>query len=289
MTDQATTRFTEKTGAQTWTGKLARGGNGELPVLLAIHGGTYNCDYFDVPDYSLIDRAVAQGFDVLAVDRPGYGGSTPLDDTPTMIDANATALNTALPMLLTQLGLQDRPVFLIGHSIGGAIALTLAALHSGWSLAGVAVSGVGALTPPEDAENYAHLPQQYFVELPTPMKDAVMFGPSDSHAADMPAASHIANTQVPRSELLDITGGWQDRVAGIAAQIAVPVHYRQGEYEKLWVNGQDRIDAFARLFTASSKVDAAMVPNAGHCIDFHMAGATFQSAQLDFAAAALSK
>lgn len=289
MTDQATTCFTQTINVQTWTGKLARGGNGDLPVLLAIHGGTYNCDYFDVPNYSLMDRAVAQGFDVLAVDRPGYRGSTPLADTPTMIEANAAILNTDLPPLLAQLGLQDRPVFLIGHSIGGAIALTLAAHHSGWQLAGVAVSGVGDLTPPESAENYAHLPQQYFVELPTPMKDTLMFGPSDSHAADMPAASHMANTQVPRSELLDITSGWLDRVAGIAAQIAVPVHYRQGEHEKLWVNGQDRVDAFAQLFTASPWVDAALVSNAGHCIDFHNAGANFQSAQLNFAAAALSK
>lgn len=288
MTDQETTHFTTTIGAQTLTGKLARGGAADLPVILAIHGGTYTCDYFDVPGYSLLNRAVAQGFDVVAVDRPGYGGSTPLADTPNLIDANAAALNAALPELLSHLGVQDRPVFLIGHSIGGAIALTLGAIQSGWKLAGVAVSGVGALTPPEDAENYAHLPQQYFVELPTPMKDVVMFGPEGSYSADMPAASHTANTTVPRAELLDITGGWKDRVAGIAAQIAVPVHYRQAEHEKLWVNGQDKIDAFAQLFTASPWVDAAMVPNAGHCIDFHTAGANFQSAQLDFAADARS-
>ncbi|MEH6833000.1 MULTISPECIES: alpha/beta hydrolase [Falsihalocynthiibacter] len=279
-----TTSFKEQIDAQVLSGKVARGSDTSLPVILAIHGGTYNCDYFDIPGYSLIDRAVAQGFDIVALDRPGYRESTALPDTPDMIDANAQALNAALPALIAKLGLAGRPIFVIGHSIGGAIALTLASIRAGWSLSGIAVSGVGAETPPEDADNYANLPQQYFVELPTPMKDAVMFGPEGSYAADMPQASHMANTAVPRAELIDITGDWQNRVAGIAARIDVPVHYRQAAHEKLWLTSKERVAAFADLFTASPRVDAALIENVGHCIDFHNAGAAFQKAQLDFAA-----
>lgn len=284
-TKTKTSVFREMIKDQALSGKVARGGNTDLPVILAIHGGTYNCDYFDVPGHSLIDRAVADGFDIVALDRPGYRDSTALSDTPDMIDANAAALNAALPSLLSKLGLAGRPVFLIGHSIGGAISLTLASIRSGWDLSGIAVSGVGAATPPEDAENYAHLPQQYYVELPTPMKDKVMFGPEGTFPTDMPAASYSANTAVPRAELIDITGGWKDRVAAITAAIKVPVHYRQGAHEKLWLNSPERVAAFGKLFTASPKVDAAMVADAGHCIDYHNAGAAFQQEQLDFAAA----
>lgn len=278
-------RFNHRAGGQDWSGKLARGGDAALPVVLAIHGGTYTCDYFDVPGHSLLDRAAARGFDIVALDRPGYGGSTPLPEVPELIAANAAALNAALPELLEGLGLAGRPVVVIGHSIGGAIALTLAAIASGWQLAGVAVSGVGAETPPESAEAYAQFPRVYFVELPAPMKDAVMFGPEGSYAPGMPQASHIANTTVPLAELLDITGGWLERVAGVAGAITVPVHYRQGEHEKLWLNSPERVAAFGRLFTVSPRVDAQTVGTAGHCIDFHLAGEAFQHGQLDFAAA----
>lgn len=280
-------RFTLKAAGRDFSGKLAQpdGGQAGLPVLLAIHGGTYDCDYFDIPGHSLLDRAVARGFHVVAVDRPGYGASTPLPDTPDLIQKNAEVLNAALPDLLAALGLAGRPVCLIGHSIGGATALTLAALCQGWTLSGVAVSGVGMETPPESAEAYARMPRQYHVELPLAVKDQVMFGPAGSYPPDMPAASHTAHRRVPLSELTDITAGWQDRLAGIAARIRAPVHYRQGEHEKLWLVSQERIEDFARLFTASLHVDAALVPGAGHCIDYHFAGPGFQDSQLDFAAA----
>lgn len=281
-----TQTFRHTIGGADFTGRVAKapGGPTALPVILAIHGGTYTSVYFDVPGHSLMDRAVAAGFDIVAVDRPGYGGSTPLPDAPDLIAKNAEALNAALPGLMAALGLGGRPVFVIGHSIGGATALTLVAQASGWTPTGVAVSGVGARTPPESAEAYAHLPPLYYVELPTPMKDQVMFGPPGSYPADMPAASHIANTHVPRNELLDITGGYQVRQAAIAPKIRVPLHYRQGEHEKLWINGPDVIAAYGPLFVNSPRVDCAMVPDAGHCIDFHRAGPAFQQSQLDFAA-----
>ena len=48
---------------------------GDLPLVIALHGGTYTSAYFDVPGYSLLDRASGLGIPVIAVDRPGYGGS----------------------------------------------------------------------------------------------------------------------------------------------------------------------------------------------------------------------
>lgn len=281
-----TESFTLEIGGQSFTGKLGRGGDTARPVIFAIHGGTYNADYFDIPGHSLIGRAVAQGFDIVAIDRPGYRGSTALPDAPDLIARNAQALNAAIPGILAALGLGGRKVFLIGHSIGGAIALTIAANPGDWGLCGVAVSGVGQLTPPESAEAYAQMPKIYFVDLPTPMKDVVMFGPEGSYPADMPAASHAANTHVPLSELTDITGGWLERVRGVAAAIAVPVHYRQGGHEKLWITSPQMVAEFATFFTASPKVDAAPVMDAGHCIDFHNDGPAFQDEQLAFAAAA---
>ena len=46
------------------------------PLVVALPGGTYTSLYFDVPGQSLLDNAQALGIAVIAVDRPGYLGST---------------------------------------------------------------------------------------------------------------------------------------------------------------------------------------------------------------------
>jgi hypothetical protein len=72
-------------------------------------------------------------------------------------------------------------------------------------------------------------------------------------------------------------------VRGLAAKVKVPVHYRQAEFDPLWVVGQDQIDGFAAAFSASPLVDARSFASAGHCIDFHRLGLAFQLEQLEFA------
>ena len=99
----------------------------------------------------------------------------------------------------------------------------------------------------------------------------------------MPAASHVANAPVPRAELVDIVGGWQQQAADVCARVRVPVHYRQGEHDQLWVVDRGEIDAFAARFTAAPYVDAAMVRHTGHCMDFHAVGAALHLQQLGFA------
>ena len=63
----------------------------------------------------------------------------------------------------------------------------------------------------------------------------------------------------------------------------VPVHYRQAEHDRLWIVDAGEIDAFAARFTAAPRVDAAMVPDTGHCMDFHTIGAALHLQQLGFA------
>src|ERR1700690_2289096 len=46
----------------------------DVPLIIALPGGTYTSTYFDIPGYSLLDRAAALGIPIIALDRPGYGG-----------------------------------------------------------------------------------------------------------------------------------------------------------------------------------------------------------------------
>ncbi|MFN0186800.1 MAG: alpha/beta fold hydrolase [Aquabacterium sp.] len=95
---------------------------GAGPPLLLIHGLMGNlCNY----TYGVVDRLSGR-YRVIAVDRPGSGYSVRHDgtaaDLPTQADAMA-ALIDALKL--------DRSPVIVGHSLGGALALCLAQRHPG--------------------------------------------------------------------------------------------------------------------------------------------------------------
>ena len=220
---------------------------------------------------------------MLALDRPGYVGSTALPPTESTITRNAERLDQAIGSIWEASGSRARGIVLIGHSIGGAITVEIASRRPSWPLLGIAVSGVGLQTPSESGAAWAALPDLPVVELPSHLKDQVMFGPEWTFASDMPASSHVADAPVPRAELIDITHTWSERVRDLAARVIVPVHYRQGEFDKLWITGQDQVEGFAGAFTAAPWVDARVFRSVGHCIDFHRLGLAFHLEQLAFA------
>ncbi|WP_410575757.1 alpha/beta fold hydrolase [Amycolatopsis sp. cmx-4-61] len=69
------------------------------PLIVALHGGTYTARYFDVAGSgggSFLDVAAAAGHRVVAFDRPGYGGSTPLDPGANTFERHAELLTAAI-------------------------------------------------------------------------------------------------------------------------------------------------------------------------------------------------
>ena len=253
------------------------------PLVVALPGGTYTSLYFDVPGQSLLETAESVGVPVIAVDRPGYRGSTPVDPGDSIILRNAEVLDHLIGDLWDAYGEGLAGVVLIGHSIGGAVTTAIAARHPSWPLLGIAVSGCLVRVPSESGAAWAALPDLECVELPGPVKDFVMYGPDWTHARAMPAAGHVADAPVPKAELLDITGGWVERMREVAGEVAVPVHSRQGEFDHLWVTDDAEVADFRSAFRRAPWVDARLVPNAGHCIDFHLPARAFQLEQLAFA------
>ena len=253
------------------------------PLIVAVHGGTYSSRYFDVPGYSLIDRAAALGLPVLAVDRPGYEQSVVLPASSATLRGNADFLRTALGDAWNRYRGSARGIVLIGHSIGAAIAMMVASDKLDWPLLGIAISGVGLRTPQAHHAAWAGLPDTYLVEMPSALKDQVMFGPVGSYDRDMPQASHIADRPVPKAELVDIVSTWHEVVSDVASRISVPVHYRQGEFDALWIVNEQEVSGVGKALMNSPFVDARMVPGMGHCLDFHRYGAAFHVQQLGFA------
>lgn len=94
-------------------------GHASGPAILLVHGLGGQSAHFD---YGVADT-LAQRHRVVAVDRPGSGYSRRDPATPADVSTQAAALAA----LIDKLGL-ERPT-IAGHSLGGAIALTLALEH----------------------------------------------------------------------------------------------------------------------------------------------------------------
>ena len=92
---------------------------GSGPALVLIHGLGGQMGHFN---YGAV-RALSERYRVVAVDRPGSGHSTRPDGVPADLSTQARAIAA----LVRQLGLV-RPT-VVGHSLGGATALTLALEH----------------------------------------------------------------------------------------------------------------------------------------------------------------
>lgn len=96
--------------------ELAR--QSEAPVLLYLHGARFNV----VGSAFRARRMQELGFSVLAVDYRGFGKSTQELPSETMAYEDARAAWDWLARKYP-----DRPRFIFGHSLGGAIAIDLAA------------------------------------------------------------------------------------------------------------------------------------------------------------------
>lgn len=128
---------------------------GAPPVVL-IHASGVSAGYWRKQLEGLADVAR-----VLVVDLPGHGESEPIRDPS--VEAYAGTVGAVVRAL--DLG----PAILVGHSLGGAVALTLAARRPELTRALVLLASCAKLPPPGAAL------EQLFAWLPGPLRRAVFF------------------------------------------------------------------------------------------------------------------
>lgn len=254
------------------------------PLLVCLPGGSCISKYFDVTGYSLLDAAASGGIDAVALDRPRYGRSDGLASEQTTYARNAEILDAAIASLWRRLGANHSGVVLVGHSIGGAIAVHIAAMPShDWPLLGLSVSAFGEQSPQQVVDAWHAVPVDQPVEFDAAARRMYMFGPDGSFDADVVERSADAFQAAPVEELVEIVGRWCEDFPQLAALVSVPVQYRLAEFDQLWIVSQERVDALGRRFTKAPIVDAQLVAGAGHNIDFHHAGGQWHQEQLAFA------
>jgi 3-oxoacid CoA-transferase subunit B len=276
------TSFDLTTSHGTITGLRADGGPG-LPLVVCIPGGSYNVHYFDVPGHSLLQAASERGFPVVALNRPGYGGSSPQAGGPSFAQ-NAVVLSEAIGVLWAEYADTAPGVVLVGHSMGGAVALHIAASERSWPLLGVSVTGIHTDAPEGVAAAWASIPDGIGVEFTDEQRVQFMYGPADSYDAGVVGDAAVAAEKIPVEELREVVDGWITDFAALAPRVDVPVHYALTEHDHLWTSTAENAASFGAAFTGAPSVLAEHVPGVGHNVDHHHGSGAFHAHQLDFAA-----
>jgi len=254
------------------------------PLLVLLHGGGYTSEYFKVAGSaagSFVDIANRSGFDVVRIDRPGYGLSAQLADEVNTFARQAEVLASVVAAAVDS---EDRPVVLIGHSIGGMIGLEIAALRKDWRLIGVIVSGMGArLSDSGLGEQLGSIPGAGLIDLPVELRNQTFFGPPATVSPDVVEAARVSYAPAPIVELRGASRWAVERLDDIAAAVTTPVHHTLGEYDSLWEVSDSALKSFASKFRSGVPVSSEVTQLAGHSIDHHRIGATMHHRQLAFA------
>ena len=250
----------------------------DAPLIICVHGIGSNGRYFDLRNNSFALAAARRGIATLLIDRPGYGGSA-VSDHASAIDSGVDAIGNLIAHVYKYFAqFFGRPLALVGHSFGGAIALTYAARGPADSIAAICVSGVG------DRASEA-----YLVELMNrssrpsgQLSPHWFFGPGRTYDRHGVTALRSATEPHRSNEIHEVAFLWPTQWVSVVERIACPVHFRLAEHENIWQATQVDIERIAAGFTSAARVDAAILPDGGHLYDAHLRGHELFSAQLDF-------
>ena len=258
------------------------------PLVVAVHGGTYTSSYFDADEsHSVVRISKALGIPVIAIDRPGYGGSSPLApilSQSSYIQEQAKYLHqTILPFLWERYApeLKVSSIFLYAHSIGGAITLVAASLHGSsklpevYPLCGISISGVGSKVNKLPMPEFELDPQEMggvLLGFPSEQKDHLMLGSPSFYDPAILQQTERLQHKASLLELYDINVLWRGYWREYAASVKVPVLYTLAEHDNLWSNTGKDVEEFAVAFVDSPTVESRRLLAAPHCIELSLQG-----------------
>ncbi|MGE0388242.1 MAG: alpha/beta fold hydrolase [Gammaproteobacteria bacterium] len=237
--------------------------------LIAFHGGGYDHHYWHDPENSAASLPLLGaelGFETLVPDRPGYAGSR--DGWPTGLSV-ADQVDVLGPSALfdTQL-----PVFVIGHSTGGSLAIAMAASAYADRIAAIDVSGVALRYPPETAERRSRLSRltatgaSHLPAFDLNARRAVFF--SDPRHYDAAVPARTPDNPMPTVEYADAVTG-PAIMPEQMRHIRCPVRWTAAAHEATSETGEPLLSYVRGLLTMSRYVETWLQDASGHNVSQH--------------------
>ena len=142
----------------------AKSGSDTLPTLFFVHGSPGSWDAFKI---YMMDSALLQHFRIISIDRPGFGYSN--FGIAENLDAQAVMINKII-----EKESNNKPLHLIGHSIGGPVIVKLAQLYPD-EISSLTVLA-GSISPKDEPKEYW---RYLFLHTPLHILLPGAFGPSN--------------------------------------------------------------------------------------------------------------
>ena len=280
----ATRAFSLVVDGQPITG-LRAGEGAERGLIIALHGGGYDARYWHAdPALSLLESGARLGFDVVAIDRPGYRGSV----TGSPEGVNMTRQVDSVFALIAALDPSGQiPVSLIGHSMGGILALMIAADARASRLLAVDVSGVPLRYPPK---------MQEIVEQSTELaksspttgeagRDPAMlrwmfYGHEGSYDPRVTVGIDAQNA-VPSAEMADAFNA-PSNLPPLMRQIRIPLQWTIADQEKSSLGGESILAEIRELMAECPYLRTSLQRASGHNISAHHVGFAYHLRALAF-------
>jgi pimeloyl-ACP methyl ester carboxylesterase len=250
-------------------------------VVVAFHGGASTAAYFDCPghpDLSLLRAGAAQGYSMVALDRPGYGASAPYPDVMALPEQRVALAYGAIDKML---GANPRGagLVLLGHSAGCELAVRLAADEDAddADVIGLELAGTGVEYHPETAEI---LKTATATQRPKGLRD-ILWQPADLYPDDV--LSGMTNSTSGALYEVDMTRRWpQQYFPELAARIAVPVQFTVAEHERVWRSDAETFTHIGAMFSLSPRFTINEQAGTGHNLSLSLRAAAYHAKVLSF-------
>ncbi|MEN3317394.1 MAG: hypothetical protein V7643_795 [Mycobacterium sp.] len=250
-------------------------------VVVAFHGGASTAAYFDCPghpDLSLLRTGAAQGYTMVALDRPGYGSSAPYPDAMARPEQRVALAYGAVDKILGS-SPRGAGLVLLGHSAGCELAVRMATNERAEraNLIGLELAGTGVEYHPATAEI---LKTATATQRPTGLRD-VLWHPTHLYPDDV--LSGMTNSATGALYEVEMTKSWprQDFPA-LAAHVRVPVQFTVAEHERVWRSDPETLAQIGAMFTSSSRFAINEQAGTGHNLSLSHSAAVYHMKVLSF-------
>jgi pimeloyl-ACP methyl ester carboxylesterase len=212
-----------------------KSGADTLPTLLFVHGSPGSWDAFKI---YLMDSALLQHFRMISVDRPGFGYSG--FGKALHLDEQAVMMNTII-----EKENNNKPLHLVGHSIGGPVIVRLAQLYpAAINSLTVLAGSISPIDEPKEYWRYLFLHTPLHILLPG------AFGPSNDEIVYF------------KKDLYKLDTGY--------AAVKMPVTFIHGDADKFVT--VKNVDYGKKKLADNPHVKVIIIPGASHFIPWEHFG-----------------